>query len=84
MVEEEASNVPRRVPITGQHREYDRQREEEGRRRERENEAKKREDERIGRLDEEQETTFRFPILDTSAKVRRRGKNGKHSTVYST
>ena len=49
-----------------------------------ENEAKKREDERIGRLDEEQETTFRFPILDTSAKVRRRGKNGKHSTIYST
>ena len=32
-----------------------------------ENESKRREDERIGRLDEEQETTFRFPILDTSA-----------------
>ena len=67
MVEEEVSNIPRRGPTTKQRRYYDRKREEERRRRERENEAKRRKDERIGRIDEEQETTFRFLILDTNA-----------------
>ena len=54
MDEEEASNIPRRWPTTEQHRDYDRQREEELRRRERGNEAKRREDERTERMDEEQ------------------------------
>ena len=51
MDEEEASNIPRRGPTTEQHREYDRQMEEERRRRERENESKRREYEIIGRIE---------------------------------